>query len=180
MPGSAEGAAGGRRGREEPGAESSAVSCAVGEGAAAGDAPRCCAADVKEEERPLPRQPRTMAAPGKCRGEAAGLHRPVVLRGGPAVPRRAGALRGLPRCRQPERGGALPAPPAGRCRCAALRAPGAPLLGKGQEGSALRVQGALALCRATVAPLLVAGLQRFLVGLASLVWSSGQPQAELS
>lgn len=166
VPGSAGGAAGGRRGREEPGAVSwagsSAGSGAVGEGAAAGDAPPRFTADVREGERPLPRQPRTMAAPGRCcrpgsRGEAAGL---VLVR--PVVLGRAGALRAP---RPAERGGACPLPPRGgaAARLCATR------------GSALPVHGTL--FRAAVAPLLVAGLRRFPP---ALVWSSGQLLAELS
>lgn len=165
MPGSAGGAAGGRRGREEPGAVScagsSAGSGAVGEGAAAGDAPPRFTADVREGERPLPRQPRTMAAPGRCcrpgsRGEAAGL---VLVR--PVVLGRAGALRAP---RPAERGGVCLFPPRG----------GADVRLCATRGSALPV---LVLFRAAVAPLLVAGLRRFPP---ALVWSSGQLLAELS
>lgn len=173
MPGSAGGAAGGRRGREEPGAVScagsSAGSGAVGEGAAAGDAPPRFTADVREGERPLPRQPRTMAAPGRCcrpgsRGEAAGL---VLVR--PVVLGRAGALRAP---RPAERGEVCLFPPRGGAdvRLCATRGSAA-----GERGSALPVHGTL--FRAAVAPLLVAGLRRFPP---ALVWSSGQLLAELS
>lgn len=166
----------GRRGREAgPGGARCRVLCRVLSVPGARERPRGMhrAADGRQGERLLPRQPRTMAAPGRCRGCRAGSGGGAALC--PAVLRRAGALGSL--CRQAERGGALPAPRG----AVPLRGSALPLrsaAGHRGTGSALRVQGALPPFGATVAPVSEAGLQRFLPCPASLDWSAGQLLAE--